>query len=113
MGASPPPPPGKGTIPPGGTRFEVGPWIVGALIWGLFSLVVLLEYLSQGDGVHLDQFWFLLSLIWFQFGFGSVFISLLRPPPRALIDRLLIALAPPLILYLFVLGAMAFHRLAG
>jgi len=54
----------------GGGRF----WVLGGLVWGAMSLVVLLEYRRIGGGAReLHELWLLLSLFWGQFGFAAMF----------------------------------------
>ena len=49
------------------------PWILGAVVWGTISLTILLEYRKQPDPRYLHELWFLVSLLWLEFGFAGMF----------------------------------------
>lgn len=72
------------------------------MIWGFVSLVTVAEYLKLGTTKHLDQFWFLLSLLWLLFGFAAIFNALIRTRLRDLVPLILVAVVPPLLLYLLI-----------
>jgi hypothetical protein len=76
-----------------------GPWSIAALIWGLFSYVIINEHFRISDGSHWQELWFLCSLVWFQFGFAMVLISIFRKQFFLIKDQLLVALLPPVLLY--------------
>jgi hypothetical protein len=78
------------------------PWAVGAAIWLVVSFEVLSAYVEQTDSAHLREIWFLLSLLWAQFGFAGVFQCLAHRRGRGLGILLLVILAPPLALYLLI-----------
>ena len=78
------------------------PWILGALVWGTLSLIILLEYREQPDPRYLNELWFLVSLLWLEFGFAGLF-HCLRHGLRARLGRmLLVSLLPPLVLHLLI-----------
>ena len=77
-------------------------WIIGALIWGLISVIIILEHFRHGAGVYWQEFWFLCSLLWFQFGFAAVFNDMLKGCPHKINDRVFIAIGPPVALYIIV-----------
>ena len=78
------------------------PWVIGAVIWEFLSLVIVAEYLKLGTTNHLDQFWLLLSLLWLMFGFAAIFNALMRTRIGDLFPLILIAVVPPLLLYLLI-----------
>ncbi|MBF0455685.1 MAG: hypothetical protein HQL72_12820 [Magnetococcales bacterium] len=80
----------------------INPWLLGALIWGGFSLLIIKEHFRVSGGGAWQEMWFLCSLFWFQFGFGRILISLFRGQRHQLRDQLLITLIPPVILYLLI-----------
>ena len=82
------------------------PWMVGALVWGILSLTILLAYKRQPDPRYLHEIWFLVTLLWLEFGFAGIFHCLRHGPRARLGKMLLVSLLPPLILHflVFVLG---------
>ena len=82
--------------------YEYYAWILGAFVWGVISLVTILEHFRYGAGVYWQEFWFLCSLLWFQFGFAAVFNAMLKGRLHKINDRVLIAIGPPVVLYLIV-----------
>ncbi len=78
------------------------PWLLGALAWGIVSLVVIGEYRASGAPGQLVAIWFLMALLWAEFGFAAMFHSLIRLNGRGLGGLLLITLVPPALLYLAV-----------
>ena len=78
------------------------PWIAGALVWGILSRVVLLEYQRQPNPRYLHEIWFLVTLLWLEFGFAGIFHCLRHGLRVRLGNMLLVSLLPPLILYFLV-----------
>jgi hypothetical protein len=77
-------------------------WWIGALVWGVLSLTIINEHFRVSGGGSWQEIWFFCSLIWFQFGFGRVMVSLFRKQYKLLREQLLVALLPPVALYLLV-----------
>jgi hypothetical protein len=75
-------------------------------VWGVVSLTVLLEYRKQPDPRYLHELWFLVSLLWLEFGFAGIFHCLRHGLRRRIGKLVLASLLPPLVLHLlvFVLG---------
>jgi len=93
------------------TRGSIGPdalWVVGALAWGALSWVILHQYRKLG-GQHreLQELWFLMSLLWTQFGFAFMFADWRRNHARRFRVLLLRTLLPPLVLHLVVFAFLA------
>lgn len=78
------------------------PWIIGALLWGVLSAVVMLEYKRQPNPRYLHEIWLLLSLLWLEFGFAGIFHCLRHGKRDRLGKLLLVSLLPPLVLHFFV-----------
>lgn len=85
-----------------GRAIRFGPWLVGALVWGGLSILIINEHFRVSGGSNWQEMWFICSLLWFQFGFARVIVSLMRREFYLVKDQLLIALIPPVILYIFV-----------
>jgi hypothetical protein len=64
--------------------------------------MVLNAYIEQAGTRYLKDLWFLTSLLWVQFGFAAIFHSLLKQKGRHLVALILLAILPPLLLYLIV-----------
>ncbi len=79
------------------------PWIIGAIAWMCIALVVIIEYLRMGESQHLNQFWFLLSLLWLEFGFAGLFYLLVKRKGEQLAVFVMVILTPPLVLYLLIM----------
>ena len=78
------------------------PWVLGALVWFFVSYAVLSEYQKSrppGPGYQ-RELWFLLSLLWLQFGFAGIFQAVKRGRAYQIIAFVLLAILPPLLLYL-------------
>ncbi len=86
----------------GGHKYSLRPWIIGALAWECLSLAVIGAYLGQGDTEQLNQIWFLMTLLWLEFGFAGTFHALKRRGPRALPHLLPVILLPPLLLHFII-----------
>ncbi|MBF0357860.1 MAG: hypothetical protein HQL70_04575 [Magnetococcales bacterium] len=84
-------------------------WWIGAIIWGGFSLTIINEHFRVSGGSHWEEMWFLCSLIWFQFGFARVLVSLFRRQYSLLNEQLLVALMPPVVLY-FIIAPSVFSK---
>ena len=85
------------------------PWIIGAVIWGGLSLTILVAYIEEGDFRYLNELWFLLSLLWMQFGFAATFHAIRRKRRRNLTNLLLVMFLPPLILRFIIFILVAWH----
>ncbi|MBF0194884.1 MAG: hypothetical protein HQL71_10005 [Magnetococcales bacterium] len=81
-------------------------WFIGALVWGVISLIIINEHFRVSGGSNWQEIWFLCSLIWFQFGFGRIMVSLFRKQNKFLREQLLIALLPPVALYILVVPSI-------
>jgi hypothetical protein len=80
------------------------PWLIAAAGWCLLTIVLLGEYRRVGDPAYIEEFFFLLSLLWVEFGFAAMFNALYRGRLGRLKPFAAIALVPPLLLYvLFVM----------
>lgn len=88
----------------------IRPWVISAVIWEFLSLVIVAEYLKLGTTKHLDQFWLLLSLLWLMFGFAAIFNALMQTRVRDLLPLILVAVVPPLLLYLLIHSVLLFAR---
>ena len=75
-------------------------WIIAALLWLALSIAILGAHITVSGGSHWEEMWFLQSLLWFQFGFAGLFQTLFKRRYYQIRDRLLIALTPPVLLYL-------------
>ena len=78
------------------------PWIFGALAWMCISLVIIIEYLNMGESKYLNQLWFLLSLLWLEFGFAGLFSSVVKRKGEHLAVLVMLTLIPPSALYLLM-----------
>jgi ABC-type multidrug transport system permease subunit len=82
-----------------GKRKSVGiqlkPWLIAAVVWIAVSLLIIVEYLKAGDTKYLWQLWFLLSLLWSEFGFAAIFNSLIKRKRYQLFPLLLVTVVPP------------------
>ncbi len=90
----------------GGRHAGVAERIVGALAWGAISLIVLDEYLESGATGQLNQIWFLMYLLWLQFGFAGVFQSVRNRGAKGLPSLLLVIILPPLLLHFIIFLAI-------
>ena len=81
------------------------PWAIGGSIWLVLSLLLLSEYKRVSGGQHVIEIWFLLSLLWAEFGFAGVYHCLRRRRGRGLGALVLVLLIPPLLLFLLVTGS--------
>ncbi|MBF0383651.1 MAG: hypothetical protein HQL69_21735 [Magnetococcales bacterium] len=77
-------------------------WWIAAIVWGGLSLAIINEHFRVSGGGSWQEMWFLCSLLWFQFGIGRVMVSLFRKQHKLLREQLLIALLPPVALYLLI-----------
>ncbi|MBF0446663.1 MAG: hypothetical protein HQL67_00535 [Magnetococcales bacterium] len=83
-------------------KMRVNLWYLGAFVWGGMSLVLLDAHFRVSGGSQWEEMWFLCSLFWFQFGFGRVFVSLMKRRFFQIKDQLLMALIPPVLLYILI-----------
>ena len=82
-------------------------WLVAALAWGAASWLILHEYRQIGGQLReLQELWFLMSLLWTQFGFAFMFHDWLRNRGRRFRILLLRTLLPPLVLHFLVFGLL-------
>jgi hypothetical protein len=65
-------------------------------------LLVVAEYLKHGDPTYLNEIWFLLSLLWAEFGFAGMFHSIRNERGYRLGRLAIITLMPPLLLHLLI-----------
>ena len=78
------------------------PWFIAASIWGFVSLIILVEYLKGGDTRYLNQLWFLMSLLWAEFGVAALFISLMKGNRHQVFPLILVTVLPPFILFIII-----------
>jgi hypothetical protein len=76
------------------------PWVIGASVWLVLSLIVSLEHLRTPPPHYLVEFSGLMSLLWMQFGFAGLFHSLRKERGRQIVPFLVIIFLPPAILFL-------------
>ncbi len=84
-------------------RFLI-PWFLGAVFWVFVSLTVLLEYQKTqppGQG-HLRELWFLLSLLWLEFGFAGIYQAVRKKRGYKILALVLTTILPPLLLHFFI-----------
>jgi hypothetical protein len=74
-------------------------WFVGASVWLVVSLVVLLEHLRSTRPDYLLEISWLMSLLWLQFGFAGIFHALRKENGQNALAFLIISFLPPLILF--------------
>ena len=80
-------------------------WVAGVLAWGGLSLVVLLQYRKLGGQAReLNELWFLMSLLWAQFGLAAIYADWRHQGGRNLGPLVLRLILPPLVLHLVVFG---------
>jgi hypothetical protein len=89
---------GKGRL----VAIQLKPWLIAAGVWASASLIIIVEYLKGGDTKHLWQLWFLLSLLWSEFGFAAIFNSLMKRKRDQLLPLLLVTLVPPLLVFVVI-----------
>jgi hypothetical protein len=75
------------------------PWLVGASVWLMVSLVVSLAHLRTAHPDNLFELSGLMCLLWLQFGFAGIFHTLRNEKGRNAFRLLAISLLPPLILF--------------
>ncbi len=83
-------------------RLRLKPWIIAAVIWIILSLIIIVEYLKGGETRYLNPLWFLLSLLWAEFGVAALFNSLMKRKRHKIIPLLLVTFVPPLILFIII-----------
>lgn len=81
--------------------FAIAPamWWIMAAIWGGLSLVLLSHYAHYSRLVNPTFVWYLCSLFWLLFGFAGVFSVITQGKKRVIMDRVFMALLPPLLLH--------------
>ena len=89
----------KGTGHSSPNRHFLLPWILGALIWCTLSYVVLDEYKRTGDPLYLEEIFYLLSLLWVQFGFAAIFNTVRSRRYARLNAYIAVTVLPPLAVY--------------
>lgn len=92
----------------GGSWRFLRPWILGMLAWLGVSLVVMTEYLGKQDPRYLTEIWFLLSLLWMEFGLAGLFYVSRKRKWRNIALMILVTLLPPLALK-FINFLLAWH----
>ena len=75
------------------------PWVFGALVWLMLSLVVSLEHLRSAQPHYLFELSGLMTILWLEFCFAGLFYTLRKEKGRKAIPLLIIALLPPLALF--------------
>jgi len=75
------------------------PWLVGATVWLMVSLVVSLVHLRSAQPDYLFELSGLMCLLWLQFGFAGMFHTLRKEKERNAMRLLVISLLPPLVLF--------------
>jgi hypothetical protein len=75
------------------------PWVFGASVWLMLSLIVSLAHLRSGQPHYLFELGGLMTLLWIEFGFAGMFHTLRKEKGRKVIPLLLITLLPPLALF--------------
>ncbi len=81
---------------------QLKPWLYAATVWGFLSLVIIREYLRGGETEYLNQLWFLLSLLWIEFGAAALFNSLIHRRRHQLLPLLMVTLVPPSIFFVMI-----------
>ena len=77
----------------------VRPWLVGASVWLMVSLVVSLAHLRAAQPAYLFELSGLMCLLWLQFGFAGMFYTFRKEKGRNAMRLLFISLLPPLVLF--------------
>ena len=62
-------------------------------------MIIIVEYLKAGETKYVNQFWFILSLLWAQFGLAAIFNSLMKKRVHRIYSLILITILPPVILF--------------
>ena len=75
------------------------PWLVGATVWLMVSLVVSLVHLRSAQPDYLFELGGLMCLLWLQFGFAGMFHTLRKEKGRNAMRLLAISLLPPSVLF--------------
>jgi len=82
-------------------------WVAGAVAWGGVSWLIVNEYRQLGgESRELQELWFLMSLLWAQFGFAAMFADWRRNRGRRIRILLLRTLLPPLVLHFVIFGLL-------
>lgn len=83
-------------------RLRLRPWLIAATIWGILSLIILIEYLEAGESRYLNPLWFLLSILWAEFGFAALFNCLMKRNLNQIWPLILITALPPFMLFVII-----------
>jgi hypothetical protein len=78
------------------------PWLIAAVVWGFLSMIIIVEYLKGGETKYVNQLWFLMSLLWAQFGVAALFNCLMKRHKHQFFPLSLVTVLPPFILYIIV-----------
>jgi 4-amino-4-deoxy-L-arabinose transferase-like glycosyltransferase len=78
------------------------PWILGAIGWGCVSLIVMLDYIGRDEPQYVTELWFILSLLWWEFGFAGIFSAIRHEERHRVLGLVLVSLLPPAALYLLI-----------
>jgi len=92
----------KGTGYSSPDRHFLLPWLIGASIWGILSCILLAEYKRKGDLLYLKDIFFLLSLLWVQFGFAAIFNAVFSRRYGRLKGYIAVTILPPLLVYCLI-----------
>ena len=78
---------------------DLRPWLIGASVWLMVSVLVSLEHLRSAQPDHLFELSGLMCLLWLEFGFAGMFHTLRNEKGRHAMRFLLISFLPPLVLF--------------
>jgi hypothetical protein len=78
-------------------------WLVGTGAWGILSYILLAEYKRIGESIYLTDLFFLLSILWVQFGFAGIFNAIYTRRYGRVKAFVAITLVPPLTVYFLVI----------
>ena len=89
----------KGASHSNPNRHFLLPWILSALIWVVLSSIVLDEYKRTGNPLYIKEIFYLLSLLWVQFGFAAIFNTVRSRRYARLNAYIAVTVLPPLAVY--------------
>jgi hypothetical protein len=72
------------------------PWVVGACVWAVVSMIILFEFKRTGDPRYLGEMCILLSFLWAEFGFAAIFTTIYAQRYDRLAAFTIVAALPPL-----------------
>ncbi|MCB1859168.1 MAG: hypothetical protein KDI63_12885 [Gammaproteobacteria bacterium] len=84
-------------------RNFLAPWIIGAGGWCLLTVFLLDTYQQIGDPRNLEDLFFVLALLWGEFGFAALFNAAYSGRFYRLAPFAAVTLLPPLIVYFLYL----------